>query len=136
VENAELKRQVPAALFHICIDAASEGCEIFTIAGGEGFRAAVGYLGDAQNSLLLVVFEAIAAYDFGELAFGEAAHNVHLPEAVLGGDVALREETNLGDWRRQWWGTPCAFLMTITFCCRPGARRVSSSWGRAEWAMA
>ena len=39
-----------------------------------------------------VVGEAVGSGDFGELSPCESAHDIHLPEAVLRGDIALREE--------------------------------------------
>ena len=38
------------------------------------------------------MLEERGAEDFGEFSVGVAAEGVHLPEAVLGGDVALGEE--------------------------------------------
>ena len=59
---------------------------------GEGGGDAVGGGADLEDALGAVVREEGGAEDLGEVSGGVAAEGVHLPEAVLGGDVALGED--------------------------------------------
>jgi hypothetical protein len=45
-----------------------------------------------ENALGLVVIQHPLAEDFGQFAGCVAAQAIHLPEAVLGGDIALGKE--------------------------------------------
>src|SRR5262245_1043506 len=47
------------------------------------------YLPQGKNALLTVGFDEVAPQDLCELSAGEAAGHIHLPEAILGSDVAL-----------------------------------------------
>ena len=46
----------------------------------------------AQNSLLAIQLERVLAQNLREFAAAEAAHHVHLPQAVLRRDISLGEE--------------------------------------------
>src|SRR5579862_2387768 len=52
----------------------------------------LGSSAQSQDALLAVMRDEIGTEQFGDLAAGEASHHVHLPEAVLRGDVSLSEE--------------------------------------------
>ena len=53
---------------------------------------ALGGEANLQHALRLVVLDERGTHDFGQLAVGVAAHAIHLPQAILRGDVALRDE--------------------------------------------
>ena len=55
VPQTEFEGQVLAAVLHAGVDASGIGLEIFSVARGEGCGGAVGYLLDAEDSLLFVV---------------------------------------------------------------------------------
>jgi hypothetical protein len=58
---------------------------------------ALGYEADLEHALGFVVRDERGAEDLSQSALGVAAEDVHLPEAILGGDVALGcEEVVLG----------------------------------------
>ena len=69
--------------------------------GGEGGAVGigqrdVGVFGDAAQAKLArfaIAFEEGGAEDFGEFAGGEAAQGIHLEEAILCGDVPLKEKS-------------------------------------------
>ena len=43
----------------------------------------------AEKTLLLIHFQCAGTEDFGEFTIPGASQQIHLPEAILGGDVAL-----------------------------------------------
>src|SRR5260370_32284335 len=47
---------------------------------------------ELQNSLLTIMLKKIGSENFRNFASGESPHDVHLPQAVLRGYVALRKE--------------------------------------------
>ena len=55
-----------------------------------------------EHALCFVVLDERGAHDLSELAVGAAARGVHLPEAILRGDVALRDEEIVLRWRRRY----------------------------------
>ena len=62
------------------------------LVGREGGEGAVGGGADLEGALEAVVGDEGWAEDLGEFAGGVAAEDVHLPEAVLCGDVALGDD--------------------------------------------
>ncbi len=91
-EEAELKREVRALGFHGGVDAAGVEFEPAHLVGWEGGVGAVGGLADLEGALEAVVGDHALAKDLGHVAGDEAAKGVHLPEAVLRGDVALGDD--------------------------------------------
>ena len=92
MHQAKLKRQVRAAVLHAGVNAADVRRKEFAIPRGERLHRALRSLGDAENSLLLVVLQTRRAHHLSEMPEGEAPHHVHLPQAILRGHVALREK--------------------------------------------
>ena len=60
---------------------------------------------NSQDALDAIVLDEFAAEDFCDLAGGDTAHHVHLPEAILRGDVALRGDEVI-ERRRRCGGRP------------------------------
>jgi hypothetical protein len=74
------------------VDAAGVGVVLVALVSGHGDDGCVGRVAQLQDALLAVVVDERRAEQFGEVAGAGAAEGVHLPEAVLRGDVALGEE--------------------------------------------
>ena len=92
VEKTELGRQRILVLRDVEIHAARIG-----FVAGALFRRQVGVdamrgIAKLKHALRLVVTKQRGAHDFGEFAIGVAAKDIHLPQAILRGDVALRDE--------------------------------------------
>jgi hypothetical protein len=103
-EKRELQRKASLVLLDESIYAAGVAVHDFARGrvekGGVTFRRA----GEAVGAKFLVDGEGLATEDLRELAAGDTAEKVHLPEAVLGHHIALsfREvfhgcSTNVGD---------------------------------------
>jgi hypothetical protein len=75
-----------------CVHAARVEIEPVELVGGQDGDGAVGGGAQLQGALQAVVLQHGAAKNGGKLAGGVAAQQVHLPQAVLCGDVALRED--------------------------------------------
>ena len=80
------------ALRNVEIDAAGVVVEARAIGGRHPRVDALGGHANLQNALRLVVLDERRTENFGQLAVGAAPQAVHLPEPVLRGDVALRDE--------------------------------------------
>ena len=94
VEDFELDRQ-RVRLFRLRdkeIDAARVVVEAAAIAGGQIAVEALGGEANLEHALRFVVPDERGAHDFSELAVGAAARAVHLPQAILSGDVALSDK--------------------------------------------
>ena len=78
--------------FHGGVDAAGVELEPAELLGWEDGEGAVGGGADLEGALEAVVGEHGGAEDLGHVAGDEAAEGVHLPEAVLRGDVALGDD--------------------------------------------
>ena len=91
-EHTEFERERVAVGLDVGVHAAGVGIELRAIAGGEGAGQALGGEAQLEDALLAVEAQEVPAQDLGEFAGGEAAGGVHLPQAVLSGDVALGEE--------------------------------------------
>ena len=89
VEQAELCGK-GIGLVDVGIHAAGVVLEEAAVLRRETGGEPLGGLAELQDALDAVVFDEVAAEDFGDLAGGDPAHHVHLPEAVLRGDVGLR----------------------------------------------
>jgi len=74
------------------VDAVGIGFELVELVGSKDSNCPVGCGTELEGALTAVVFEERWAEDLGEVTGGMAAEGVHLPEAVLRGDVTLREE--------------------------------------------
>ena len=74
------------------IDAAGVGVEALTVGRRQMVVDALGGEANLEHALRLVVLEQRGAQNLRQFAVGAAAQAVHLPQAVLGGDVALRDK--------------------------------------------
>jgi MYXO-CTERM domain-containing protein len=74
------------------IDAACVVVEASAVVGGQMVVETLGGEANLKDALRFVVPNERGAHDFSQLAVGAAARAVHLPEAVLSGDVALGNE--------------------------------------------
>src|SRR5579862_3829729 len=74
------------------VDASGVIFEAGAIFGGKGFESLAGGCAQAEDALLFVALDEIGAENFCQLSGGVTAHAVHLPEAVLSGDVSLSEK--------------------------------------------
>ena len=74
------------------IDASSVGFEVMKLFWRESCNGAVGSGTELQGALDAVVFQQGGTNDFGQFASCVTAQKVHLEEAVLGGDKALRKD--------------------------------------------
>jgi hypothetical protein len=75
-----------------CVHSARVEIEPVELVGGQDGDGAVGGGAQLQGALQAVVLQHGAAKNGGKLAGGVAAQQVHLPEAVLGGDESLGED--------------------------------------------
>jgi len=91
-EQPELDRQVGALGGDGGVHAARVDLQPVALIGGQDGDGAVGGGAQLEDALQAVVLQHGAAKDGGELARCVAAQQIHLPKAVLGGDVALRED--------------------------------------------
>jgi hypothetical protein len=91
-EEAELKREMRALEIDGGVDAAGVDLKVVKFARSESGDGAIGGGANLKNALGAVVGQERSAQDLGELAGGVAAENVHLEEAVAGGDEALGED--------------------------------------------
>ena len=78
--------------FHRRVDAAGVELEPAHLLGWEDGEGAVGGGPDLEDALEAVVGDHAGAEDLGQVAGDVAAQGVHLPEAVLSGDVALGDD--------------------------------------------
>ena len=92
MEEVELYGEVVGVLGDEGVDAVGVGVELVPLVGGECGGGVVGCGADLESALEAVVIDEVGAEDFGEFAGGVAADEIHLEEAVLCGDEALREE--------------------------------------------
>jgi hypothetical protein len=74
------------------IDAAGVVVESSAVVGGLMVVDSLGSEPNLEDALGFVVLDEGRAHDFSQLAIGAAARGVHLPEAVLRGDVALGDK--------------------------------------------
>ena len=91
-------------LIDVGVDAASVGFQHGATVSRHGGDGNVGGLGEAQGTAFHVVIDGDVAEYLGEITGRRAAKEIHLPEAVLRDDVALRDEeiverlrANVGD---------------------------------------
>ena len=74
------------------IHAARVDFQIVLVAVAEVLDRVLGEVTESKDALLPVVREGGRAEDFAKFTGRVTAAEVHLPEAILGGDIALREE--------------------------------------------
>jgi hypothetical protein len=91
-DEAELDGEVIALGGDGGVDTVGVDGEPALLIGGQDSDGAVRRCAELEGALEAVVLEHLAAEDGGELAGGVAAEEIHLPEAVLRGDVALGED--------------------------------------------
>ena len=93
-KDAEFERKSLALLLllDVGVHAACVDFEIVLVTVAEVLDRVLGEVTKSENALLTIVRESGRAEDFAELTGRVAAREVHLPEAILGGDIALREE--------------------------------------------
>ena len=88
-EEFEFDGEIPLVLFDEFIDATGVGfhddARLFVKQGG----VAIGGGTKAKKAEMLVNGKSNGAEDFGELTAGDAAEQIHLPQAILRHDVAL-----------------------------------------------
>jgi hypothetical protein len=92
VKEAELDGERVLVIGDEEIYAAGVVFESCAVRGGEVVIDALGYEADLKHALGFVVRDERGAEDLSQSALGVAAEDVHLPEAILGGDVALGGE--------------------------------------------
>jgi hypothetical protein len=92
VEEAEFEGEVVELGGDGSVDAAGVEVELVELVGGQDGDGAVCGGAELEGALGAVVEDHAGAEEFGEGAGGVAAEGLHLPEAVLGGDVALGED--------------------------------------------
>jgi len=92
VKEAELGRQVVLVLLDVAVDAGCIGVEARALFGVEMAVDAGCDVAQLKDALGNIVRDERGAEDFRECAAGVATEHVHLPEAILCGDVALGEE--------------------------------------------
>ncbi len=86
------------------VDAARVELEVVELVGRKGGDGAVGGGTKLKGALDAVVVEERGAENFGELAGGVPAKDVHLKEAVLRGDEALGDRRGRRARRRVYGG--------------------------------
>ena len=91
-EEAELDGEVRPLGFHGGVDAAGVEREPAHLFGWEDGEGAVGSGTDLEGALETVVGDQAGAEDLGQIAGDVAAKGIHLPEPVLGGDIALGDD--------------------------------------------
>ena len=91
-EEAELDGEVRTLGFHGGVDAAGVEFEPAHLLGREDRDGAVDGGPDLEGALQTVVWDHAGAEDLGHVAGDVAAKGVHLPEAILGGDVTLGDD--------------------------------------------
>ena len=92
VEDVELKGEVRGLLGDGGVNAAGVDLKEVELVGGELGDGAVGGGADLEGALHAVVGEDGGAEDFGEVAGGVAAEEIHLEEAVAGDGEGLGED--------------------------------------------
>ena len=75
-----------------CIHSLRVVLELFAGSRGKCVASAFGSGSDEQQPLLAIVLQRRRPYDLGQLSEGCTAERIHLPQPVLGGVVALREQ--------------------------------------------
>jgi hypothetical protein len=91
-EDAELEGEVRALGFDGGVDAVGVELEEVELVGRVVGEGAVCGGADLEGALDAVMLKEGGTEDFGEVAGDVAAEGVHLPEAVLRGDVALGDD--------------------------------------------
>ena len=93
-KNAEFERKSLTLLLlrDVGVHTACVDLEIVLVTVGEVLDRVFGEVTKSKNALLTIVRESGRAEDFAELAGRVAAREIHLPETILSGDIALREE--------------------------------------------
>jgi len=74
------------------IDPLGVALEPVQLVGRERGNGAVGSGANLEDALGAVMGNEAGAEDFGQFSGGVATENIHLPQAVLRGDIALRED--------------------------------------------
>ena len=92
MQQMKFKWQPVAMAVDERIDAACVRLELAPLIRRKGCCGTVGRCAQLQITLHLVVQDESGAEDLGELSGRMTAQRVHLPQAILRGDVALREE--------------------------------------------
>ena len=88
----KLQRQPVAVAVDERIDAACVRLELASLIRRKRCSSAISCGAELQITLHLVVQDEAGAENLGELSGGVTAQRVHLPQAILRGDVTLREE--------------------------------------------
>ena len=91
-EQAELDGEAVALGGDGGVHSARVDLQPVALIGGQDSDGAVGGGAQLEGALQAVVLQHGAAKDGGELAGGVAAQQIHLPQAVLGGDEALGKD--------------------------------------------
>ena len=90
LEKFELNGEIVLVLVNEAVDATRVGVHDGARFVVEESGVAFGRWAEAKQTEMLVYGDGRGAEDFRELATGNAAEEIHLPEAVLSHDVALR----------------------------------------------
>ena len=91
-EEAELQRQRLLVLRDVGVHSGSVGFELRPLRRGHVGDGTLGDLPQSQDALLAVNLDVLRTQHRGQFPGSETARHVHLPQPVLRGDVALREE--------------------------------------------
>jgi hypothetical protein len=91
-KEAKFQGEVGALKFDGGIDTCCVAFELVKLVGWERGEGAVSRVAEFEGALEAVVGEKRWTEDLSEGSCSVAAEGIHLPEAVLGGDEALREE--------------------------------------------
>jgi hypothetical protein len=92
VEQAELEREVVALVGDGGVDSAGVKIEVMKLGWVKNCNSSISGCAELEDSLGAVGGDEAGAEDFGECAGGVSAKGFHLPEAVLRGDEALRDD--------------------------------------------
>lgn len=90
-KDAEFQRKVFALNGNRCVDATGVDLQVMQLVFGNRGDGPVGAGAKLQGSLETVVLKEGWTEDLGEFAGSVAAEDIHLEEAILGGDEALCE---------------------------------------------
>jgi hypothetical protein len=92
IENAELQRQVSALSGDGGVDASGVELQVVKLVRRENGNGTVGGGAELEGALGSVMEQGGGAEELGESAGPVAAQGLHLPKAVLRGDIALGED--------------------------------------------
>ena len=114
-ENAEFNGEMRPSILDVGVHPAGVCLEKAVLPRTGNLKGFFGCIAQPEDSLLAVDLQRIFAKNLRQFAGSIAAHDIHLPEAVLCCDVALREEEI-----RQRRGIDCRHAVAVA---RHGHRR-------------